>query len=165
MERLTLVLIALFVLLFIGQLYVREYFITSDMEKSTITMTLSELLYTIGVGTQQMQQQGQQQRGGYDMRNGDERHDNHHDHDELQTYLTMKEEMLHGVKSGLNKFNKFNKFNNSNKLPCNLRQPSVTPTSNCGPEPINTYVSPSCIQGSAYMESVPLVSSSSCDSC
>ena len=169
MERLTLVLIGLFVVLFVGQLYLREYFVTSDMEKSTITMTLSELLYTIGVGTQKRQQQEQEQEqqqrcDGYGHGHG-YGYGHGHGHglglgnglgnglgkNDLQDYLLMKQEMLKGVKSGIH------------KLPCTAT-PSST-SSKCGPEPINAYVSPSCIQGSAYMETVPLVSSTSCNSC
>lgn len=149
MERLTLVLIGLFVVLFIGQLYVREYFVTSDISNSTITMTLSELLYTIGVGTQK--------RKGEEERCDDEGH-GHADDNDLQQYLTMKQEMLNGVKSGLHKLP-------SKPKPSRVTPSMVTPSSTCGPEPIITYVSPSCIQGSAYMETVPLVSSSSCNSC
>jgi hypothetical protein len=147
MERLTLVLIGLFIVLFVGQLYLREYFVTSDISNSTITMTLSELLYTIGVGTQQQRKQQEQQEQGHGNQHG-------HGHDnDLQHYLTMKHEMLDRVKSGLH------------KLPSKATPSSGTTPSTCGPEPINTYVSPSCIQGSAYMETVPLVSSNSCNSC
>ena len=142
MERLTLVLIGLFVVLFIGQLYVREYFVTSDISNSTITMTLSELLYTIGVGTQKRQGGGQSC--------DDEGHE-HSDDNELQQYLTMKQEMLNKLPS--------------KPKPSRVTPSMVTPSSTCGPEPIIAYVSPSCIQGSAYMETVPLVSSSSCNSC
>lgn len=147
MERLTLVLIGLFVVLFVGQLYLREYFVTSDISNSTITMSLSELLYTIGVGTQQQRQQGH----GHDHGQG-HGHGHGHEQNDLQDYLLMKQEMLKGVKSGIH------------KLPCTATPSSGRPSS-CGPEPIHAYVSPSCIQGSAYMETVPLVSSSSCNSC
>jgi hypothetical protein len=153
MERLTLVIIGLFIVLFIGQVYVREYFVTSDISNSTITMTLSELLYTIGVGTQERQQKQRQQ---------GESCDGHEDDNELQQYLTMKQEMLNGVKSGLHKLP--SKVTPS-RVPPRVTPSRVTPSSKCDEEPILAYVSPSCIQGSAYMETVPLVSSSSCNSC
>jgi hypothetical protein len=165
MERLTLVVIGLFVVLFLGQLYLREYFVTADMEKSTITMTLSELLYTIGVRTKKMQEQEQEheqeqeqeQEKEKDYRNGygygqRQRYRNN-GNNQLQQYLMMKNDMLDGVKTGLD------------TLPS-----ALTPSSNlsnlsackptCGTPPINMNVSPSCLQGSAYMESVPLVTSS-----
>jgi hypothetical protein len=49
MERLTILLILLFVILFIGQAYTREYFVTTvDISNSTLTMSLTDLLYAIG---------------------------------------------------------------------------------------------------------------------
>ena len=92
-------------------------------------MSLSDLLYTIGAGTQQQQKQ--------------QEHYHKDESDDLEQYLMMKEEMLHSVKSEIN-----------SALPSLLKKSSEQ-------APLSmTHLSPSCAQGSAYMESVPLVTSS-----
>lgn len=133
MERATLALIALFFVLFLGQIYLRESFV--DISNSTVTMSLSDLLYTIGsrsgTGTGTGSRSGTgygypSPRGcGHTNQNGDS------EDEDLEKYLLMKHEMLKGVKSGLRK-----------SVPPFLKEES-----------------PACTQGSAYMETVPLVAS------
>lgn len=91
-------------------------------------MSLSDLLYTIGSNT-----------------NGQHHQQYEHNHtqsesDDLEQYLMMKKEMLSSVKSEIN-----------SSLPSLLKKSSEQP-------PLSmTDISPSCLQGSAYMETIPLV--------
>jgi len=142
MDRVTLIIICLFVILFLGQLFLREYFVTTvDMSNSTITMSLSELLYTIGVGSKNNNNSNDND-DEYNTRSRNHTHDTHDTHD-LETYLMMKEELLNGVKSGIN-----------SALPSALKGSG-------GQAPLSmTDVSPSCSQGSSYMENVQLVTKS-----
>jgi len=142
MDRVTLIIICLFVILFLGQLFLREYFVTTvDMSNSTITMSLSELLYTIGVGSKNNNNSNDND-DEYNTRSRNHTHDTHDTHD-LETYLMMKEELLNGVTSGIN-----------SALPSALKGSG-------GQAPLSmTDVSPSCSQGSSYMENVQLVAKS-----
>jgi len=136
MERLTLVLIALFVILFLGQVYLREYFVTTvDISNSTLTMSLTDLLYTLGTKMPSPP-------GSHLPYPPPPPHHSHHNDNELEQYLLMKEELLKGVKSGLD-----------SSLPALKKKYK---------KDAEDDVSPSCSQGSAYMENVPLVLASSC---
>lgn len=150
MDRVTLIIICLFVILFLGQLFLREYFVTTvDMSNSTITMSLSELLYTIGVGSKNNNNNNNNSNDNNDDAsntqscNHTDAHNDTHDTHDLETYLMMKEELLNGVKSGIN-----------SALPSALKGSG-------GQAPLSmTDVSPSCSQGSSYMENVQLVAKS-----
>jgi hypothetical protein len=132
MERLTILLILLFVILFIGQAYTREYFVTTvDISNSTLTMSLTDLLYAIG-----------SERTAPDSVAPVPPAPHEHSSD-VEQYLLMKQELINGVKLGLQ-----SSIPNLTKKTSSLGQNSMTDSS------------ASCMQGAAYMESVPLCSSS-----
>lgn len=139
MERLTIILIALFIILFIGQMFSREYFVAvTDMSNSTITMSLSDLLYTIGIGAGSSSGSGS---GSYSTYKPPVQ-----PQDNLEQYLLTKQDFLNEFKTGLDK-----------SLPSLLANSSG---SYAVPPSSMTDVSPSCSQGSGYMEQVALTTQS-----
>jgi hypothetical protein len=135
MEKLTVLLLALFLILCIGQLYFTEAFAEADIKNATVTMSLSDMLYYGGFASKGAPNSHNGNRGpGYD---GDSYRGDSSGGD-LGSYLYLKNEMTKQFKEHLQQTN---------------AGPSFQPTN---VEP------PSCAQGSTYMESVPLKVPASC---
>lgn len=135
MEKLTVLLLALFLILCIGQLYFTEPFAEADIKNATVTMSLSDMLYYGGFASKGAPASQNGNRGPtytqepeYESSSGAN----------LGSYLYLKNEMTKQFKEHLKKTN---------------AGPSFQPTN---VEP------PSCAQGSTYMESVPLKVPASC---
>ena len=141
MEKLSILLISLFVLLCIGQFYSREYFATADISNATVTMSLSDLLF---YGSSPRVTQVNRPMvfnpltnvpydpyfnvPGYDSAYGS-------GSGELDSYLFLKNEMTREFKEKL-------------KARGSIALTNVEP--------------PSCSHGSSYMETVPLKVPASC---
>lgn len=137
MEKLSILLISLFLLLCIGQVYSREYFATADIANATVTMSLSDLLYygsSPRVNEVRPMVYNPLTNVPYDpyfnvpgsgSSSG-----------ELDSYLFLKNEMTREFKEKL-------KARGSTFTPMNVEPPS-------------------CSQGSSYMETVPLKVPASC---
>jgi len=127
MERVTILLILLFIILFIGQAYTREYFVTTvDISNSTLTMSLTDLLYTIG-SERRVPDSSAPIYPMYPIPPAQS---------DVEEYLLMKEELLNGMKLGL-----------KSSLPR-----LITHSNSSSP----ADSSASCTQGAAYKETVAL---------
>jgi hypothetical protein len=138
METLSAVLLAVFLILCIRQLYFTEPFVEADIKNATVTMSLSDMLYYSGNkgavqytsgGSQRLPSISEDNIGYYGGSGGD-----------LGSYLYLKNEMTKQFKEQL-------KLKNTN--------------GNASFQPTNIEP-PSCIQGSTYMETVPLKVPASC---
>jgi hypothetical protein len=133
MEKLSILLISLFLLLCIGQVYSREYFATADITNATVTMSLSDLLYygsSPRVNEVRPMVYNPLTNVPYDP------YFNTSSTGELDSYLFLKNEMTREFKEKL-------KARGSSFTPMNVEPPS-------------------CSQGSSYMETVPLKVPASC---
>ena len=138
MEKLSVLLLSLFLVLCIGQLYFTEPFAEADIKNATVTMSLSDMLYYSGnKGAVQYGLENTSQRlpsisedniGYYGGSGGD-----------LGSYLYLKNEMTKQFKEHIKQTHgNYSSFNPTNVEP------------------------PSCAQGSTYMETVPLKVPASC---
>ena len=133
MEKLSILLIALFLILCIGQLYFIEPFAEADIKNATVTMSLSDMLYYSGSTPKGTFSSNDGKRGSYDdtwnrdSTGGD-----------LGSYLYLKNEMTKQFKEHIRHTNADASFQMTNIEP------------------------PSCSQGSSYMETVPLKVPASC---
>ena len=136
-EKFSIVLLSLFIILLIGQFYMTEFFVDSDISNAKVTMSLSDLLYYGGnkVGNTYVPSRNIYDAGtgtGADSSSGS-----------LDSYLFLKNEMTREFKEHLQKTN----GSYSSFKPSNVEPPSFT-------------------QGSSYMETVPLkVPASASTSC
>jgi len=129
MEKLSILLIFLFIILCIGQVYMREPFATADISNATVTMSLSDLLYySGGKGAGNVTPQTYGMNGFYGNPSVS------YDDTSLESYLFLKNEMSKEVKNKLRERESTNLVN----------------------------IEPSVIQGSSYMETVPLKVPASC---
>lgn len=135
MEKLSILLISLFVLLCIGQFYSTEYFATADISNATVTMSLSDLLF---YGSSPRVTQVNRPMVFNPLTNVP--YDPYFNvpgssSGELDSYLFLKNEMTREFKEKL-------------KARGSIALTNVEP--------------PSCSQGSSYMETVPLKVPASC---
>jgi hypothetical protein len=134
MERLSMLLIALFLILCIGQVYSREPFATADISNATVTMSLSDLLFYSGnkgaaaVPPAVYNPLLNVPYDPYFSGSGGS---------DLSSYLYLKNEMTREFKEKLKTSGGYS-----------LNPVNVEP--------------PSCTQGSSYMETVPLKVPASC---
>jgi len=133
MEKLTLLLGALFLLLCLQQYFFTEAFVEGDISNATVTMSLSDLLYYGGFASKgsPVQQPYSMQQSYMQQPDSSSTHD-------LHSYLYLKNEMTRQFKEHIKQ---------------TQGDYSLTPTN---VEP------PSCSQGSSYMETVPLKVPASC---
>jgi hypothetical protein len=146
MEKLSILLIALFVVLVAGQMVSKEYFANADISNAKVTMSLSDLLYyggNQGVSTTQI--------GYHDLYNHDRptnqnyRQTYHNEltaSGDLDTYLFLKNEMTREFKEHLKRPNNYSMQNTM--------------------QPTNVEPTASVTQGYSYMENVPLKVPASC---
>ncbi len=127
MEKLSILLIFLFIILCIGQIYSREAFATADISSATVTMSLSDLLYYSG--TKAAQPVASSSSIPYTPDKS------------LDSYLFLKNEMTREFKNKL-------KESAHSANGCSMNLVNVEP--------------PSVMQGSSYMETVPLKVPASC---
>ena len=135
MEKLSILLISLFLLLCIGQFYSTEYFATADISNATVTMSLSDLLF---YGSSPRVTQVNRPMVFNPLTNVP--YDPYFNvpgssSGELDSYLFLKNEMTREFKEKL-------------KTRGSIALTNVEP--------------PSCSQGSSYMETVPLKVPASC---
>jgi hypothetical protein len=136
MEKLTILLVALFLLLCIQQYLFTEPFAQADISNATVTMSLSDLLYyggfaSKGAPTTVIQPPYMQQ---YPYMQQDPSSTN-----DLSSYLYLKNEMARQFKEHIQQ----TQGDYSTFTPTNVEPPS-------------------CSQGSSYMETVPLKVPASC---
>jgi len=135
MERLSILLIALFLILCIGQVYSREPFATADIANATVTMSLSDLLFYSGnkaaAPAPAPAVYNPLLNVPYDP------YFSGSGGSDLSSYLYLKNEMTREFKEKLQKSGGYS-----------LNPVNVEP--------------PSCSQGSSYMETVPLKVPASC---
>jgi hypothetical protein len=131
MEKLSILLIALFLILCLGQLYFVEPFAEADIKNATVTMSLSDMLFYGGSVSNgapvQRPEYGQYKDSNGDMYGND-----------LGSYLYLKNEMTRQFKEHIKQTQADPSFQSTNVEP------------------------PSCMQGSSYMETVPLKVPASC---
>ena len=134
MEKLSIVLLLLFGILFIGQYYTREYFTATDT--ATVTMSLTDLLFYSGglnstAATARALSAMSPSSSSAPSSSSHPSPSSPQDYSDLDTYLFLKNEMTQQFKDHLR---------NSGRTihPTNVEHPSVD-------------------QGSSYLESVPLV--------
>ena len=133
MEKFSIVLVSLFIILLIGQYYMTEFFVDSDISNAKVTMSLSDLLYYGGnkVSTQTIHTYDRRP-SAYDSSSAASSASASAS-GSLDSYLFLKNEMTREFKEHLRKTNgSYSSFKPSNVEP------------------------PSCTQGSSYMETVPL---------
>lgn len=96
MEKLSILLIALFLILCIGQLYYVEPFAEADIKNATVTMSLSDILYYSGSASKGVPvprpEYGQYGQYGHSSDHGSD----------LGSYLYLKNEMTRQFKEHLN---------------------------------------------------------------
>lgn len=141
MEKLSVLLLALFLILCLGQLYFTEPFAEADIKNATVTMSLSDMLYYSGFsskGAPSSQNGGRIPYTDYYGYYGDGYYGDGSSGGDLGSYLYLKNEMTKQFKEHINKTNAGASFQPTNIEP------------------------PSCAQGSTYMETVPLKVPASC---
>ena len=140
MEKLSIVLLLLFGILFIGQYYTREYFTATD--GATVTMSLTDLLYYSGglnstAATARaaavVSPSPSSSTSSASSSSSSPSSSSATPYSDLDTYLFLKNEMTKEFKDHLRKSGR-------TVHPTNVEHPSVD-------------------QGSSYLESVPLVAS------
>ena len=132
MEKFSIVLVSLFIILLIGQYYMTEFFVDSDISNAKVTMSLSDLLYYGGnkVSTQTIHTYDRSPSVSSASASSASASSGS---GSLDSYLFLKNEMTREFKEHLSKTNgSYSSFKPSNVEP------------------------PSCTQGSSYMETVPL---------
>lgn len=129
MEKLSILLIALFLILCLGQLYFVEPFAEADIKNATVTMSLSDMLF-YGGSASKGPPVTRPEYGQYG-------HSSDHGSD-LGSYLYLKNEMTRQFKEHIKHTQADPSFQSTNVEP------------------------PSCMQGSTYMETVPLKVPASC---
>jgi hypothetical protein len=140
MEKLSILLIALFLILCIGQFYSREAFATADISNATVTMSLSDLLYYNSrppVTAQTYNPFAGMPYNPYFSGDGSGYGYGYGYGGDLDSYLFLKNEMTREFKEKLKQ------------------------TGGYSLNPVNVEP-PSCSQGSSYMETVPLKVPASC---
>jgi hypothetical protein len=143
MEKLSVVLLAVFLILCIRQLYFTEPFVEADIKNATVTMSLSDMLYYSGNkgavqyslgntsgGSQRLPSIYEDTMGYYGSSGGSGGN--------LGSYLYLKNEMTKQFKEHIKHTQADTSFQATNVEP------------------------PSCMQGSSYMETVPLKVPASC---
>lgn len=135
MEKLSILLIALFLILCIGQLYFTEPFAEADIKNATVTMSLSDILYYGGFASKGAPTS---QNGNRTPDYGSSGGDWNNSGGDLGSYLYLKNEMTKQFKEHMRQTNGGPYFQPTNVEP------------------------PSCAQGSSYMETVPLKVPASC---
>ena len=139
MEKLSIVLLLLFGILFIGQYYTREYFTATD--GATVTMSLTDLLYYSGglnstaatARAAAASPSPSSSTSSASSSSSSPSSSSATPYSDLDTYLFLKNEMTKEFKDHL-------RNSGRNMHPTNVEHPSVD-------------------QGSSYLESVPLVAS------
>ena len=139
MEKLSILLIALFLILCLGQLYFVEPFAEADIKNATVTMSLSDMLFYGGsvskgppVPRPEYGQYGQYGQYGHSSGHGTDQGS------DLGSYLYLKNEMTRQFREHIKHTQADPSFQSTNVEP------------------------PSCMQGSTYMETVPLKVPASC---
>ena len=139
MEKFSIVLVSLFIILLIGQYYMTEFFVDSDISNAKVTMSLSDLLYYGGnkVSTQTIhtydRSPSASSASASSASASSASASSASASGSLDSYLFLKNEMTREFKEHLSKTNgSYSSFKPSNVEP------------------------PSCTQGSSYMETVPL---------
>ena len=136
MEKLTILLVALFLLLCIQQYFFTEPFAQADISNATVTMSLSDLLYYGGFASKgaptTVIQPPYMQQPPYLQQDPSSTND-------LSSYLYLKNEMARQFKEHIQQ----TQGDYSTFTPTNVEPPS-------------------CSQGSSYMETVPLKVPASC---
>ena len=134
MEKLSILLVILFLIVCLARLYFSEPFASGDIKNATVTMSLSDLLYysapssKVTVPTSYIRPYDYYPMGGYGDGYGSD----------LGSYLYLKNEMTREFRNKLQQTNSGSSFQPTNIEP------------------------PSCSQGSSYMETVPLKVPASC---
>lgn len=132
MEKLSILLIALFLILCLGQLYFVEPFAEADIKNATVTMSLSDMLFYGGSVSKEAPvprpEYGQYGQYGHSSDQGSD----------LGSYLYLKNEMTRQFREHIKHTQADPSFQSTNVEP------------------------PSCMQGSTYMETVPLKVPASC---
>jgi hypothetical protein len=139
MEKLSILLVILFLILCAEKLYFSESFVEGDINNATVTMSLSDLLHYSGSYPKGSIGNSNVRDNKYDYnlgRGGDSYYDNYGG--DLGSYLYLKNEMTREFKEKLQRSNGGYSFQPTNIEP------------------------PSCAQGSSYMETVPLKVPASC---
>jgi len=131
MEKLSILLIALFLILCLGQLYYVEPFAEADIKNATVTMSLSDMLFYGGSASKGGPQTVKPEYNGKDYTSSDHGSD-------LGSYLYLKNEMTRQFREHIKHTQADPSFQTTNVEP------------------------PSCMQGSTYMETVPLKVPASC---
>jgi len=132
MEKLSILLIALFLILCLGQMYFVEPFAEADIKNATVTMSLSDILFYGGSASKGMPVQRPEYGQYKDYYSGDIYGN------DLGSYLYLKNEMTRQFKEHIKHTQADTSFQATNIEP------------------------PSCMQGSSYMETVPLKVPASC---